>query len=63
MNIPELETNSMSLPSRISSSFWPADRAQFTPRTETNHFKGLLHGYGCTVVLIALILFIALNCP
>lgn len=29
--LPELETSSMSLPSRISSSFWAADTEQFTP--------------------------------
>lgn len=29
--LPELDTSSMSLPSRISSSFWAADMAQFTP--------------------------------
>lgn len=30
--LPEFDTSSMSLPSRISSSFWAADTAQFTPK-------------------------------
>lgn len=65
LNRPEFDTSSMSLPSRISSSFWPADRAQFTPRTQE---KKIILGVCCLVatmatkrlVLIALMHFNAL---
>lgn len=38
---PELETNSMSFPSRISSSFWAWETAQETPTEKKMHKLGI----------------------
>lgn len=37
--LPEFDTNSMSFPSRISSSFWAVDTAQFTPEGKRFTFQ------------------------
>lgn len=43
-SVPEFDTSSMSLPSRISSSFWAAETAQFTPSRQ----RGLYATWLCS---------------